>query len=150
MENLRPRPPNPRSGRGGTEAPAADDGEAPLDRRTGDVVGAFRRVARGLPAGDIPWEASPSRRRATATPGPSRRRASAPSVIAPPASPEVTLPLEQAALHHDGDPDDTHRLAVCWRDRGGQQVGGGLDERSDGGGGSGSRATLEAATEEDD
>ncbi|KAI4976713.1 hypothetical protein ZWY2020_050320 [Hordeum vulgare] len=46
-----------------------------------DVVGAFTRVARGLPAGNIPWEA-----------GPSRHRAAVPAAAAPPASPEVPLP----------------------------------------------------------
>ncbi|KAE8771133.1 hypothetical protein D1007_57016 [Hordeum vulgare] len=91
-----------------------------------DVVGAFWRVARGLPVGDIPWEAGPSRRRAPATPGPSRRcatasialgpsrrRASAPATATPPALSEVPLPSEQAALHQDGGPDDTPGLLAA-------------------------------------
>ncbi|KAE8772306.1 hypothetical protein D1007_55687 [Hordeum vulgare] len=61
-----------------------------------------RRVARGVPAGNIPWEA-----------GPCRRRAAAPAAAAPPASPEVPLPPKQATLHQDGDPADTPGLLVA-------------------------------------
>ncbi|KAE8807252.1 hypothetical protein D1007_16479 [Hordeum vulgare] len=67
-----------------------------------DVVGAFMGVAPGVPAGNIPWEADPS-----------RRRAAAPAAAASPASPEVLLPPEQAALHEDGDPADTRGLLAA-------------------------------------
>ncbi|KAI4981112.1 hypothetical protein ZWY2020_021597 [Hordeum vulgare] len=67
-----------------------------------DVVGAFRRVARGVPVGNIPWEAGPSCHRAAAT-----------AAATLPASSEVPLPPEQAALHQDGDPADTPGLLAA-------------------------------------
>ncbi|KAI5015661.1 hypothetical protein ZWY2020_057051 [Hordeum vulgare] len=110
VANLRRRTPNPQTTdvKGGTpEAPWR-----PVDRKgrrcfwTGknvyDVVGAFRRIARGVPAGNIPWEA-----------GPSRRRAAAPAAAVPPASPKVPLPSEQTALRQDGDPTDTPGLLAA-------------------------------------
>ncbi|KAI5001073.1 hypothetical protein ZWY2020_011032, partial [Hordeum vulgare] len=114
-----------------------------------DVISAFRRVARGLPAGDIPWEASPSRhcaaapattgpsRRsspAPATPSPSRCRASAPAAAAPPASPE------------DGNPDETPGLLAALAQSTEEAARAAAEEALD----EAQAVALEAAAEEDD
>lgn len=68
-------------------------------KRFDDVIGAFKRAARGLPVGDLSGGAGPSQ----------PRRAPAP-IPAPAAPAEVVIPTEQAALQQDGDPEDTPGL----------------------------------------
>ena len=68
-------------------------------KRFDDVIGAFKRAARGLPVGDLSRGAGPSQ----------PRRAPAPTP-APAAPAEVVIPPEQAALQQDGDPEDTPGL----------------------------------------
>ena len=65
-------------------------------KRFDDVIGAFKRAARGLPVGDLSRGAGPSQ----------PRRAPAPTP-APAAPADVVIPPEQAALQQDGDPEDT-------------------------------------------
>ncbi|KAI4971670.1 hypothetical protein ZWY2020_002584 [Hordeum vulgare] len=130
-----------------------------IGKNSHDVVGAFRRVAHGLPAKDIPWEAGPTLRRPPVTPDPSRRRAavsttpcpsrhcaSAPAAATPPASPEVPLPPEQAALHQDGDPDDTPGLQAALAQSTEEAAWAAAEEALD----ETQAVALEAATEEDD
>ncbi|XBH59968.1 hypothetical protein VPH35_114623 [Triticum aestivum] len=68
-------------------------------KRFDDVIGAFKRAARGLPVGDLSRGAGPSQ----------PRRAPAPTP-APAAPAEVVIPPEQAAVQQDGDPEDTPGL----------------------------------------
>ena len=68
-------------------------------KRFDDVIGAFKRAARGLPVSDLSHGAGPSQ----------PRRAPAPTP-APAAPAEVVIPPEQAALQQDGDPEDTPGL----------------------------------------
>ena len=72
-------------------------------KRFDNVIGAFKRAARGLPVGDITGEAGPSGLRGRAPPpGP-----------APPAPAEAVIPPEVAALRQDGDPEDTPGLLAA-------------------------------------
>nr|XP_020173937.1 testis-specific gene A8 protein-like [Aegilops tauschii subsp. strangulata]XP_040253621.1 testis-specific gene A8 protein-like [Aegilops tauschii subsp. strangulata]XP_040258537.1 testis-specific gene A8 protein-like [Aegilops tauschii subsp. strangulata] len=77
-------------------------------KRFNDVIGAFKRAARGLPVGDITGEAGPSRLRG--------RGHAPPPGPAPPAPAEAVIPPEVAALRQDGDPEDTPGLlaALAW------------------------------------
>ena len=68
-------------------------------KRFDDVIGAFKRAARGLPVGDLSRGAGPSQ--------PCRAPAPTPAPAAPA---EVVIPPEQAALQQDGDPEDTPGL----------------------------------------
>ena len=68
-------------------------------KRFDEVIGAFKRAARGLPVGDLSRGAGPSQ----------PRRAPAPTP-APAAPAEVVIPPEQATLQQDGDPEDTPGL----------------------------------------
>ncbi|KAM3193978.1 hypothetical protein ACQJBY_070557 [Aegilops geniculata] len=71
--------------------------------RFNDVIGAFKRAARGLPVGDITCDAGPSCLRGRAPPpGP-----------APPAPAEAVIPPEVAALRQEGDPEDTPGLLAA-------------------------------------
>nr|XP_020155760.1 testis-specific gene A8 protein-like [Aegilops tauschii subsp. strangulata] len=74
-------------------------------KRFNDVIGAFKRAARGLPVGDITGEAGPSGLRG-------RGRAPPPGP-APPAPAEAVIPPEVAALRQDGDPEDTPGLLAA-------------------------------------
>ena len=69
-------------------------------KRFDDVIGAFKRAARGLPVGDLSRGA-----------GPSQPRGCIPAPTPAPAAPaDVVIPPEQAALQQDGDPEDTPGL----------------------------------------
>ena len=69
-------------------------------KRFDDVIGAFKRAARGLPVGDLSGGA-----------GPSQPRGCIPAPTPAPAAPaDVVIPPEQAALQQDGDPEDTPGL----------------------------------------
>lgn len=73
-------------------------------KRFDDVIRAFKRAAQGLPA-DATGGAGPSR---------PRRRAPVPTPApAPPTPTDVPIPPEQAALHQDGDPEDTPGLLAA-------------------------------------